>query len=837
MDKTIDRWTDPDGNGYAFKDTVARAQNREMINKISTETADRKAEVNTERKRIDNLIASGTAQTQEIGKKIIQDSSISSSGIVLKGLTNNNYYYKLFEESGSIDSEFCTITNQQGKYTAKLLKPGLYYMNFKVHVEMSGGFSEEVIAPLKLFKSNTLDWSTFDVLDAETVEVSKTENTSINKKIHFLFKITEPSYIRIYIDVDTSHTKTITFRIDGCDIIALDWKGKQSADLSELHDLRIGADGVVHNTAGEAVRKQIGNLTEDLGDIGIDCISIAVVSNGYFTQGGGNATDDTCRKTDYIKFDKNEFIILKYIFNGYIWCCYELYDANKTSIGERVVFTSEANRVVRIYPTKDTQYIRFAWSITNIVSITASLYEKTGYSDAKIETVKKNLLEEIDNLENDDFAVSQGYIPIKLITDKFLTSSGIAAYANWSATENIKVEGLDCIYTEWSKTSSYNKFLDSSFGLIKMVTIKDGLQKTNVPEGSCYVAFSNETTVMEGLRVWSPTKTNLYENALEISKLKQDIPSYYEKHLTDKITEVRAKETFSGVSGDEFIFITDYHMERNANNSPSLIDKIIHQTGAKKIVFGGDAYDASSAPDLALNKIADFYSMFYENADKILSCVGNHEYNNPASNKPEQQIPNGQVYASIVNRNDLIHHSRYTCNYTILNRSNETMYVFIGCEYSSNITNESIKYVLETIKNNYGYNIIVFSHVGLDNGGDDGNVANIVGGFKRMTDGIDKFNQKSNYIFDGITYDYSGCTGEVICVFSGHNHVDGCIRTDGGLNVISTTCDAYGAPEGGVVRTKGTITEQAFDVVNIDYENKKIYMTRVGAGEDRVFSY
>lgn len=236
----------------------------EVSANLSKETADRKAEVSTERKRIDNLIATGTAQTQEIGKKIIQDSSISSSGIVLKGLTNNNYYYKLFEESGSIDSEFCTITNQQGKYTAKLLKPGLYYMNFKVHVEMSGGFSEEVIAPLKLFKSNTLDWSTFDVLDAETVEISKTENTSINKKIHFLFKITEPSYIRIYIDVDTSHTKAITFRIDGCDITALDWKGKQSADLSELHDLRIGADSTVYGTAGEAVRKQIGNLTEDL---------------------------------------------------------------------------------------------------------------------------------------------------------------------------------------------------------------------------------------------------------------------------------------------------------------------------------------------------------------------------------------------------------------------------------------------------------------------------------------------------------------------------------------------------------------------------------------------
>ena len=585
------------------------------------------------------------------------------------------------------------------------------------------------------------------------------------------------------------------------------------------------------------LNEDVSGLKSDLGDIGADCISTAVVSNGYFTQGGGNATDDTCRRTDYIKFDKNEFIILKYIFNGYIWCCYELYDAKKTSIGERIVFTSEANRVVRIYPTEDTQYIRFAWSITNIVSIAANLYEKTGYSDAKIETVKKNLLEEIDNVENDNLTVSHGYIPIEMIADKFLSSSGIVNYTGWSATENIKVDGLGYIYTEWSKASSYNKFLDSNFGLVKMVSIKDGLQKTNVPEGASYVAFSNETTVMEGLRVWSPTKVNSYENTLEISKLKQDIPFYYEKHLADKITEIRAKETFSGVTGDEFIFITDYHMERNANNSPSLIDKIIHQTGAKKIVFGGDAYDASSTPDLALNKIADFYSMFYENADKILSCVGNHEYNNPASNKPEQQIPNGQVYASIVNRNDLIHHSRHTCNYTVLNRSNETMYIFIGCEYSSSITNESIKYVLETIKNNNGYDIIVFSHTGLDNGGNNGNVANIISGFKRITDGIDKFNQKSSYVFNGITYDYSGCTGEVVCVFSGHNHVDGCIQTDGGLNVISTTCDAYGAPEGGVVRTKGTITEQAFDVVNIDYENKKIYMTRIGAGEDRVFSY
>lgn len=819
MDKTIDRWTDPDGNGYAFKDTVARAQNRATIDKMNAETADRKAEVGIERKRIDNLVKDTTDNVVEYKADNFL-MSCKSDAQASTTETALNVFKNISSKSENLGN-FITISSDS---KIQIKKSGLYSFDCKVQVTGVNASTGRQYARLKI---NDVQKNEYMIsLVGETDE----------EFTNFIVSLNEDDTISFTGESDFDDTWITLYTT----IHILDYDGKvKIPDITkEVSDIRVGEDGTVYSTAGEAVRKQIGNLTEDLGDIGTDCISTSVVSNGYFVENGGDASDDTCRRTDYIEFDKNEFIILKYIFNdGYIWCGYQLYDANKTRIGKRVVFTSQTNRVVRIYPTKDTRYIRFTWSVTNIVSIAASLYEKTGYSDAKIEAVKKNLLEEIHNLENDDLTLSQGYIPIRLIANKFLTSSGIAGYANWSATENIKVEGLDCIYTEWSKASSYNKFLDSSFGLIKMVTIHDGLQKTNVPEGASYVAFSNETTVMEGLRVWSSTKANSYENTLEISKLKQDIPFYYEKHLSDKINEVRAKETFSGVNGDEFIFITDYHMERNANNSPSLIDKIIHQTGAKKIVFGGDAYDASSTPDLALNKIADFYSMFYENADKILSCVGNHEYNNPASNKPEQQIPNGQVYASIVNRNDLIHHSRHTCNYTILNRSNETMYIFIGCEYSSSTTNESIKYVLETIKNNYGYNIIVFSHVGLDNGGDNGNVANIIDGFKRITDGIDKFNQKSNYIFDGITYDYSGCTGEVICVFSGHNHVDGCIRTDGGLNVISTTCDAYGAQEGGVVRTKGTITEQAFDVVNIDYENKKIYMTRIGAGEDRVFSY
>lgn len=404
----------------------------EVSANLSKETADRKAEANTERKRIDNLIANGTAQTQEIGKKIIQDSSISSSGIVLKGLTNNNYYYKLFEESRSIDSEFCTITNQQGKYTAKLLKPGLYYMNFKVHVEMSGGFSEEVIAPLKLFKSNTLDWSTFDVLDAETVEISKTENTSINKKIHFLFRVAEPSYIRIYIDIDTSHTKTITFRIDGCDIIALDWKGKQSANLSELHDLRIGADGVVHNTAGEAVRKQIGNLTEDLGnfsdnvcwlmkgwldnhteDLITQEIEVNYI-NGAFWNKNIHLTNDENGKHAELKVSQGQFYFIKGVINYYVRAAIVSETAKNQDVSEKphnfmlapydTVTEYTLNEVIPIFSYGN--YLKLSQYVGATKVYTPVLYLVKGVKVNETEIDLTEILQRLTNLEQDNKTLS-----------------------------------------------------------------------------------------------------------------------------------------------------------------------------------------------------------------------------------------------------------------------------------------------------------------------------------------------------------------------------------------------------------------------------------------------
>lgn len=75
----------------------------------------------------------------------------------------------------------------------------------------------------------------------------------------------------------------------------------------------------------------------------------------------------------------------------------------------------------------------------------------------------------------------------------------------------------------------------------------------------------------------------------------------------------------------------------------------------------------------------------------------------------------------------------------------------------------------------------------------------------------------------------------VVGIIGGHIHVDKYAVSSGGVLVVSTTRDAI--PNDSTTRITGTISEQAFDAVNIDLANKLLYMTRIGYGEDRLFSF
>jgi hypothetical protein len=96
--------------------------------------------------------------------------------------------------------------------------------------------------------------------------------------------------------------------------------------------------------------------------------------------------------------------------------------------------------------------------------------------------------------------------------------------------------------------------------------------------------------------------------------------------------------------------------------------------------------------------------------------------------------------------------------------------------------------------------------------------------------------------YSGVTlsYDFSQANGKVAAIFVGHVHYDYSINSPEGYPIISILQDStyyLSSMPDNPTRTAGTYTEQALDVVCIDTEGKAINTVRLGAGQDRQFSF
>jgi hypothetical protein len=94
--------------------------------------------------------------------------------------------------------------------------------------------------------------------------------------------------------------------------------------------------------------------------------------------------------------------------------------------------------------------------------------------------------------------------------------------------------------------------------------------------------------------------------------------------------------------------------------------------------------------------------------------------------------------------------------------------------------------------------------------------------------------------YKGIRDTIYNSTANIIGIFCGHVHKDRLIPTDLNRPICTITC-AINTPYDGTAtdrtNAKGTDKETAIDIVSINKANRTIYMTRLGAGEDREVSY
>ena len=147
-----------------------------------------------------------------------------------------------------------------------------------------------------------------------------------------------------------------------------------------------------------------------------------------------------------------------------------------------------------------------------------------------------------------------------------------------------------------------------------------------------------------------------------------------------------------------------------------------------------------------------------------------------------------------------------------------------------------------------GWNIVLYAHTTYE---PDMVKQNITHPFYKETrclyELLEAYNKGENYSFNGdteylekhIDAKFSQYTrADIAAFFLGHHHKDFVQTSESGIKYIGTALGVmFDKPPISVRRYDGTASEMLFDIVTIDKFDRKIYITRVGAGEDRVVEY
>lgn len=199
---------------------------------------------------------------------------------------------KIFQE-GTLD-----FAEKQSNEKVKILKEGLYI--FELRIFISGSGKLDIEARINDVSQRYNAWQ---------IVAQSTEETKI---IAYILYLKGDDVVSFY--GTPGLQASVRAPVSDVNCYVLDWIGKaQISDCSkEISDIRVGEDGAVYGTAGEAVRKQIGNITEELSNLLEEGTQIldwknAKVVNGYFTSISDFKSSDVSRTViipvDYSKGD------------------------------------------------------------------------------------------------------------------------------------------------------------------------------------------------------------------------------------------------------------------------------------------------------------------------------------------------------------------------------------------------------------------------------------------------------------------------------------------------------------------------------------------------------
>lgn len=336
-------------------------------------------------------------------------------------------------------------------------------------------------------------------------------------------------------------------------------------------------------------------------------------------------------------------------------------------------------------------------------------------------------------------------------------------------------------------------------------------------------------------------------NKLEDAAIYGGLPYYWREYLATKNKDISNSIANVGAHGDIFILFSDAHITLSEFKSPAVIKYLMSRFNIQKTVFGGDIFNSFPSKDEALSSIENFIQAF--NDVSLYNIYGNHDGNTYGTgaisinelypflfknleNKPNVSLTsNGYYYFD---------NPYQKIRYVVLNTYNN------GFDLTNADCIEQLNWFVNTLNSvQDGWYVVVLTHIFFE--------IYTIEGVKtpdKTRTGIitqqivDAYQSKNSVTlsYDGVSlsYNFSQANGKVAAIFTGHVHYDYSINSPESYPIISILEDStyyLSSMPDNPTRTAGTYTEQALDVVCIDTENKVIKTIRIGAGEDRIFSF
>lgn len=353
------------------------------------------------------------------------------------------------------------------------------------------------------------------------------------------------------------------------------------------------------------------------------------------------------------------------------------------------------------------------------------------------------------------------------------------------------------------------------------------------------------------------------------------IPEYWVAHLNTKINSITSLQNQGGADATSVVFITDTHISGNNQNSGALVQKIVKECDVPYIVHGGDfvtGYGTASKQSI-LKDIKLDREMFGDVWPRVLRAEGNHDaaYDGDAGaglyytkNLTEEECYNymfrhnalhpqknvggnksyffqddtvNKIRTIMLNSSDLP--AGVTGNGNSIAKYNKMQRACMRPDQINWLANIALNVPDDT------WSVLVCSHIepySQDMNVQNGNLAaELVQAFKNKTTytGTSKATVDTEFKLT-VNANFTGKGGNVIGWLSGHMHADGLNRNrPAGINfnILETLNDSKNVWSGQPNKVTGTATEQAFDVLTINKKLRRVNVTRIGAGTDRLFTY